>query len=153
MRQFFGDTRLTMCQRVTQTCHGERRVLRARPTGLHHIVQRGRLTDGRGSHLARSEIATARGNRNCPDTPSHRSRSLVGGRCGRSRGCRLAGRYFVHAVRLAPDSAWHSSRQMAPLSRRGLSPRDDATGVRLSKLTSNRGCDSKCPSVASEGLE
>lgn len=77
----------------------------ARSTGLHHIVQRGRLTDGRDSHFARSTIAIARANRNC-----HPNASIVivgrrGGAGGWSRGCRLAGRYFVHAVRLAPDSA------------------------------------------------
>lgn len=75
--------RLTMCSRVTQTCamgkqlHGS--CVRA-PRGLHHIVQRGRASDGCQTRVSRvSTIAMARANCNCPDVPGCESIEIASG--------------------------------------------------------------------------
>lgn len=82
--RFFGDTRLTMCSRVTQICHGETTGLASALGGITpHCAKRARA--GRsGSRFARSTIALARANRNCPDTPAciDCDRGRRGGRAG-----------------------------------------------------------------------
>lgn len=83
MREFFGDTRLTMCSRVTQTCHGGTTGLACALGGITpHCAKRAPAGRTGLAFRAFDDRDSTRESQLSRHPSSHRSRSWIGGVAG-----------------------------------------------------------------------